>query len=181
MSQPTHSSVRRAGYVDPNFPNPNGPQDVSIIIYGFTPSFALAVFAAVFFFLYLVVHTAQTIRFKSFWFITFSVGLVFEVVGYCARALSAKKDPYHLIYFVLNYFFVVTAPVFLAAGIYTVLSTAEGLFGKLQTHEIYFACLEFAPVALAVLLLGCFHPGRCIKKGTTVEEDKLPHRAVSHV
>ncbi|OAA80538.1 RTA1 like protein [Akanthomyces lecanii RCEF 1005] len=296
MSQPTHSSIRRAGYVDPNFPNPNGPQDVSIIIYGFTPSFALAVFAAVFFFLYLVVHTVQTVRFRSWWFITFSVGLVFEIVGYCARALSAKKDPYHLIYFVLNYFFIVTAPVFLAAGIYTILSvligrlgrrhailapkvilwffivsdviatitqvagaaligkmesdrkdpttannillgglayqvfsmgvyvivtavflwrarhdlrrdgltsfawsfaaatvliylrttfrlaeTAEGLFGKLQTHEIYFACLEFAPVALAVLLVGCFHPGRCIKKGTTVEEDKLPHRTVSHV
>lgn len=59
--------------------------------------------------------------------------------------------------------------------------TAEGLFGKLQTHEIYFACLEFAPVALAVLLVGCFHLGRCIKRGTAAEDVKLPQRAVSYV
>jgi hypothetical protein len=31
---------------------------------------------------------------------------------------------------------------------------AEGLYGKLNTHEVYFGCLEFAPVVLAVWLLG---------------------------
>lgn len=198
------------------------------------------------------------------------------MVGYIARSLSAKRDPYHLLYFVLNYFFIVTAPVFLAAGIYTILSglfcrldsyrkhkilrpkaiiwffvvsdvistvvqvagaamigvryshredptmannillgglayqvfsigvfsilssiflfkarlvikaaglsyfvaafvaatlliylrtcfrlaeTVEGLASKLQTNEIYFACLEFAPIALAVPLLTWQHPG----------------------
>lgn len=199
------------------------------------------------------------------------------MIGYIARSLSAKKDPYHLIYFILNYFFIVTAPVFLAAGIYTILSaliprlgrqysflppkvilwffivsdvvatitqvtgaaligkkssnredptpannillgglayqvfsmgiyvlltvsfllrarnairqaglaafavvfaaatlliylrtcfrlaeTAEGLNGRLQTNEVYFACLEFAPVALAVLLFAGWYPGRCV-------------------
>lgn len=243
----------------------------------------------------LVIHTAQTIQHKSWWFITFFIGLVFEIIGYCARALSAKRDPYNLIYFVLNYFFIVTAPVFLAAGIYTILSvlirrfgrqhsilapkailwffivsdviatitqvagaaligkresdhqdpttannillgglayqvfsmgiyvivsaaflwrarhdlrhdglagfawafaaatglvylrtifrlaeTAEGLFGSLQTHEVYFGCLEFAPVALAVLIFGCFHPGRCIKVGNVTDDEKLPHRAISY-
>ncbi|XWW92854.1 hypothetical protein V2A60_000781 [Cordyceps javanica] len=296
MSQHSDSTGRPDGYIDPNFPNPNGPHDVPIIIYGFTPSIILAAFAAAWFAVYLVIHTAQTVRYRSWWFLTFSVGLVFEIVGYCARALSAKKDPYHLIYFVLNYFFIVTAPVFLAAGIYTILSvligrlgrrhsilapkvilwffvvsdvvatitqvagaaligkresdhqdpttannillgglayqvfsmgvyvavsaaflwrarhdlrrdglvgfawsfaaatgliylrttfrlaeTAEGLFGNLQTHEVYFACLEFAPVALAVLLFGCFHPGRCIKNGIAAEDEKLPHRAVPYV
>lgn len=265
------------GYVDPNFPNPNGTWDTSIIIYGYTPSFALAVFAAAWFALLFIAHLYQTIRYRSWWFIVFPVGLVFEVVGYVARSLSAKKDPYHLIYFILNYFFIVTAPVFLAAGVYTILSaliprlgrkysflppkvilwffitsdvvataaqvsgaaligkkssdredptsannillgglayqvfsmgvyviltatflfraraairqarltvfavvfaaatvliylrtcfrlaeTAEGLNGKLQTNEIFFACLEFAPVALAVLLFAGWHPGRCL-------------------
>lgn len=208
---------------------------------------------------------------------TFSIGLVFEIIGYIARSLSAKQDPYHLIYFILNYFFIVTAPVFLAAGIYTILSaliarlgskysflqptvilaffitsdtistiiqvagaslvgvkesrrqdatpandillaglayqvfamtcfvflmatflvrarlairehhlqafclsfsistlmiymrtifrlieTAEGLGSKLSTNEVYFACLEFAPVALVALLLCLWHPGRCL-------------------
>lgn len=229
-----------------------------------------------------------TIRHRSWYWIVFPIGLLFEVAGYAARSLSAKKDPYHLLYFVLNYFFIVTAPVFLAAGIYTVLSglitrdkiqnngqitgkglhtrfppklmiwffvvsdvistivqvagaaligisyskrndpatannillaglayqvfsmgvfvillgsylfarfrshatagtsnifcavfgvttvavylrtcfrlaeTAQGLGGKLGTNEIYFACLEFAPVALAVLLMAIWHPGRCV-------------------
>lgn len=56
--------------------------------------------------------------------------------------------------------------------------TAEGLFGKLQTHEVYFACLEFAPVALAVWLFGCWHPGRCLntrKQFDELEKNRQPH------
>lgn len=213
---------------------------------------------------------------RSWWFVPFPVGLLFEVVGYIARSLSAKKDPYHLLYFILNYFFIVTAPVFLAAAVYTILlammtrigrdyslrpklllwffivsdiiatvtqvagaalvgvaysrrkdpttpnnillgglayqvfsmgtfvilslvflilarvsireagmstfsvvfgiatiaiylrtcfrlaETAQGLEGELQHNEVYFACLEFAPVALAALLYALWHPGRCV-------------------
>lgn len=273
------------GYVDPDFPNPNGEWDTPIIIYGYTPSFPLAVFAVVWFFLLCLCHVFQTARYRSWWFVTFSIGLLFEVVGYVARSLSAKKDPYHLLYFILNYFFIVTAPVFLAAAIYTILSalisrigrqysflqpkvimwffivsdviatitqvagaaligkkssdredpttannillgglayqvfsmsvfvlltgsflirgrhaiktasllvfslvffvatlmvylrtvfrlaeTSEGLYGKLQTHEIYFACLEFAPVALAVLLFALWNPGRCLGRTVAANE-----------
>ncbi|WKT40612.1 RTA-like protein [Fusarium oxysporum f. sp. vasinfectum] len=252
------------GYVDPNFPNPNGEWDTPVIIYGYTPAFSLAVFAAAWFALFLVVHLVQTIRFRSWYFITFPIGLLFEIVGYVARSLSAKKDPYHLLYFILNYFFIVTAPVFLAAGVYTILSaliprlgrrysflppkfilwffitsdviatvvqitgaaligvfslgvfviltasflfrarrevssrgkklslfcvafgvatimiylrtcfrlaeTAEGLGGHLYSNEIFFACLEFAPVALAVLLFAIWHPGRCVGKKVRVQD-----------
>lgn len=234
----------------------------------------------------LAIHLTQTIRHRSWWFAPFSVGLLFEIVGYIARSLSAKKDPYNLIYFILNYFFIVTAPVFLAAGIYTILSalisrlgskysllspkvilwffvlsdvistitqvagaaligsqeskhkdpafandillgglayqvfsigvfivvvgsflrrarralrrrglftfavvfasatllvylrtvfrlaeTAQGLMGSIQTHEIYFACLEFAPLALAVLLFAMWHPGRCLGNTVRVIEE----------
>jgi hypothetical protein len=275
------------GYVDPNFPNPNGEWDTPIIIYGYTPAFSLAVFAAAWFALFMVIHLFQTIRFRSWYFITFPVGLLFEIVGYIARSLSAKKDPYHLLYFILNYFFIVTAPVFLAAGVYTILSaliprlgrryslappkfilwffitsdviatvvqvtgaaligvrqsnredptvannillgglayqvfsisvfviltatflfrarreisargkklsifcvafsvatilvylrtifrlaeTAEGLGGHLYSNEIYFACLEFAPIALAVMLFAIWHPGRCVGKKVRVKD-----------
>ncbi|OBS21758.1 hypothetical protein FPOA_08095 [Fusarium poae] len=275
------------GYVDPNFPNPNGEWDTPIIIYGYTPAFSLAVFAAAWFALFMIIHLFQTIRFRSWYFITFPVGLLFEIVGYIARSLSAKKDPYHLLYFILNYFFIVTAPVFLAAGVYTILSamvprlgrryslappkfilwffitsdviatvvqvtgaaligvrqsnredptvannillgglayqvfsisvfviltatflfrargeisargkklsvfciafsvatilvylrtifrlaeTAEGLGGHLYSNEIYFACLEFAPIAVAVILFAIWHPGRCVGKKVRVKD-----------
>lgn len=45
-----------------------------------------------------------------------------EVVGYAFRSLSAKKNPYNVIYFVVQYFFIVTAPVFISATIYVCLS-----------------------------------------------------------
>lgn len=255
-----------------------------MIIYGYTPSIAVAAFAAAWFFLHFVVHTVRTIQIRSWWWIPFSVGLIFEVIGYIARSLSAKKNPYDLIYFILNYFFIVVAPVFLAAGIYTILSaliprvgrrysflpprvilgffitsdvistvvqiagavlvgvkssrqedpttannillgglayqvfvmtifvilvgvfqfrarralreqrlvvfclafsvatlmiylrtvfrlaeTSQGLMGELQSNEVYFACLEFAPVALVVLLLAIWHPGHCV--GVVVRVD----------
>jgi RTA1 like protein len=40
--------------------------------------------------------------------------------------------------------------------------TAQGLQKNLSTHEVYFACLEFAPIAGAVLLFNIWHPGRCL-------------------
>lgn len=277
------------GYVDPDFPNPDGPWDTPIIIYGYLPSFALALVACILFLLSFILHATQTIRTRSWWFIPFSVGLALEVVGYVARSLSAKQDPYHLIYFIINYFFIVTAPVLMAAGMYTILSvliyrlgtkyslmpakailwffitsdvistivqvtgasligslsakrkdptvandillgglayqvfamtafiilagifikrawqpikdsglsvfiyvfsaatlliylrtvfrlaeTAEGLYSSVQTHEVYFACLEFVPVALAVLLVGGWHPGRYLgsKMRGDVSEDR---------
>lgn len=243
----------------------------------------------------MVIHLFQTIRYRSWYFITFPIGLLFEIVGYVARSLSAKKDPYHLLYFILNYFFIVTAPVFLAAGVYTILSaliprlgrrysflppkfilwffitsdviatvvqitgaaligvrqsnrddptdannillgglayqvfslsifvvltasflfrarrevssrgkklslfcvafavatimiylrtcfrlaeTAEGLGGNLSSNEIYFACLEFAPVALAVLLFAIWHPGRCVGKKVRVTDLEKEHTRV---
>jgi hypothetical protein len=45
-----------------------------------------------------------------------------EAVGYAFRSLSAKKDPYHITYFVLQYFFIITAPVFITASIYVCLN-----------------------------------------------------------
>ncbi|OHF01791.1 RTA1 like protein [Colletotrichum orchidophilum] len=118
------------GYVDPNFVNPGGRWDTPVIIYGYTPSFVLTVLADALFLLLLLVHTWQVIRYRSWYFVTFPIGLLFEIVGYVARSLSAKANPYNLIYFILNYFFIVTAPVFLSAGIYTILSALIHRLGR---------------------------------------------------
>ncbi|WYZ38422.1 hypothetical protein EsH8_III_000336 [Colletotrichum jinshuiense] len=118
------------GYTDPNFVNPGGKWDTPVIIYGYTPSFVLAILADSLFFLLLLIHTWQVVRYRSWYFVTFPIGLLFEIVGYVARSLSAKANPYNLIYFILNYFFIVTAPVFLAAGIYTILSALIHRLGR---------------------------------------------------
>jgi hypothetical protein len=41
--------------------------------------------------------------------------------------------------------------------------TSQGLFGALNTNEVYFGTLEFMPVVLAVGLLAAWHPGRCVR------------------
>ena len=118
------------GFVDPNFPFPGGENDAPVIIYGYTPNFALALLAVILFFIFFLVHTAQVYMHRSWYFVTFAIGLLFEIIGYIARLLSAKKNPYNLIYFILQYFFIVTAPVFMSAGIYTILSALIHRLGR---------------------------------------------------
>jgi hypothetical protein len=227
------------------------------------------------------VHAFQLWLHRPSWYFSpLSIGCAFEVVGYAFRTLSAARDPYNVIYYVVSYFFIVVAPVLLSAGIYAVLSvliqrvgtastplippriilavfitcdviatvvqiagaamigkaesnredpttpnnillaglafqvfsfavfllllaifvlkarrvaeqplprmfmatfvvaallvylrtcfrlaeTAEGVFGALMTSEVLFGCLEFAPVALAVIIFSVWHPGRCIQR-----------------
>lgn len=244
----------------------------------YTPSFVLAVFAIALFTFSFILHIFQVLKHRSWYFITILVALLLEIVGYVARSLAAKQDPYNLIYFIIQYFFIVTAPVLISAGIYAILSvlinrlgpqysplppkvvlgvfitcdsvataiqvagaaligvaysnkkdpstannillaglvfqvvtffmflvltgvflfcakkaistnsglrtflvflltatllvylrtcfrlaeTAQGLNQVLATHEVYFACLEFAPIAAAMLIFNIWHPGRCL-------------------
>jgi hypothetical protein len=114
--------MAKDGFIDPNWPNPHGPHDARIIIYGFVPSFALCLIAIILFFLMLMAHLFQTIKYRAWYFLPFVLGILMEVVGYIARSLSAKKDPYNIPYFVLEYFFIVVAPVFFTASIYVCLN-----------------------------------------------------------
>ena len=50
--------------------------------------------------------------------------------------------------------------------------TAQGLGGKLQSHEVYFGTLEFMPIVIALALLAGWHPGRCIARGKDILESK---------
>ncbi|KAL8840184.1 MAG: hypothetical protein Q9176_004032 [Flavoplaca citrina] len=115
------------GYVDPNIPNPNGEGDAPIIIYGYTPTLALSILALILFTLLLLFHTY---RFSTTRLYAFSTLLIFttlcEIVGYIFRLRSSPPpvgNPYGVINFVVQYFFIVTAPVFLSAAIYTTLTS----------------------------------------------------------
>jgi len=44
--------------------------------------------------------------------------------------------------------------------IFRLTETAQGVFGYLMVHEVFFGILEFAPVISAVSILAIFHPGR---------------------
>lgn len=43
--------------------------------------------------------------------------------------------------------------------------TAEGLQATVSTHEVYFGCLEFAPIVIGIYLLAYWHPGRYLRHG----------------
>lgn len=49
--------------------------------------------------------------------------------------------------------------------IFRLAETAQGINGYASSHEAFFGALEFAPVVLAVGLLGWWHPGRLEGKG----------------
>lgn len=57
--------------------------------------------------------------------------------------------------------------------------TAQGLMTNLSTHEVYFGCLEFAPIAAAVYLFTYWHPGRWLQafgsssKEATVRQERV--------
>ncbi|BFZ55302.1 hypothetical protein PYCC9005_002342 [Savitreella phatthalungensis] len=118
------------GYVDPNFPNPMGPNDARVIIYGYRPSEALAILAIVLFAIALIAHAWLLFRRRAWYFSTATVALAMEVVGYALRLLSGARDPYNVPYFVTQYFFIVVAPVFLSAALYTIVSLLIGVYGR---------------------------------------------------
>ena len=45
-----------------------------------------------------------------------------ELVGYIARTLSSRVDPYRVSYFVVQYFLIVTAPILVTATMYICLT-----------------------------------------------------------
>ena len=64
-----------------------------------------------------------------------------EVVGYIFRCLSSQRDPYSVPYFVVEYFFIVVAPVFFSAAIYTLITVMINRVGR-----------EYAPLPPRALL-----------------------------
>lgn len=109
------------GYVDPNFPNPMGPNDARIIIYGYvfnehqapsilcslttssyTPSLGLAVLAVILFLIAFALHLWLLIRYRTWYFSTVLIGTFMEVVGYIFRLLSSQQDPYSIPWFVVQ-------------------------------------------------------------------------------
>ncbi|KAL8710150.1 MAG: hypothetical protein Q9220_005233 [cf. Caloplaca sp. 1 TL-2023] len=124
------------GYVDPNVPNPNGDGDAPIVIYGYTPHISLSALAVALFAILLGLHVY---RLRTTRLYAFSILLIFttvcEIIGYVFRIRSGPNgDPYLVVNFVVQYFFIVCAPVFLSAAIYTTLTSFMGVLSQDHTE-----------------------------------------------
>lgn len=251
----------------------------------YTPSIVVGVLGVILFSLAFLAHLLLLFRHRTWYFSTVVIGTLMEIIGYIFRILSSQKDPYSVPYFVVQYFFIVVAPVFFSAAIYSIVSviinaydrrysiippklvlgifitcdvvativqiagaalvgvaysnqknpnsannillaglafqvfsfavflgilacnlwkarrspvmishgflaalivatlaiylrtcfrlaeTAEGLQQFLSTHEVFFGCLEFAPIVVAVYLLIYYHPGRWLNARAAGKSD----------
>jgi len=104
------------------------------------PSYALSIVPSVLFSLSLLAHAIELFHYRTWYFSTLPIALTLEILGWIFRSFSAHKDPYSVIYFVLQYFFIVCAPVFLSASIYSILSVLIKRVGEqyspIQTKAI---------------------------------------------
>lgn len=110
------------GYVDPDVPNPGGPNDASFIIFGYRPSLAFASVAIATFGILAVCHGYYVVRSRPRYWLMVVLACVLEIVGYAFRIL-AHVDPYDVRWFVVQYFMLVVSPVLYSATIYANLCT----------------------------------------------------------
>lgn len=102
----------------------------------YTPHISLSALAVALFSILLIFHCFRLYTTRLY---AFSILIIFttlcEIIGYTFRLRSSPPpigDPYNVINFVVQYFFIVCAPVFLSAAIYTTLTsliTIHGLLG----------------------------------------------------
>ncbi|RAL67917.1 hypothetical protein DID88_008642 [Monilinia fructigena] len=93
------------------------------MLYHYEPSTAAAVVFVVLFALTAILHVYQLVSKRTWYFIPFIVGGLFEAIGYIGRLLSSREDygdwttpPY-----VMQSLLILLAPAFFAASIYMVL------------------------------------------------------------
>lgn len=88
----------------------------------YRPSLVLGILGAVLFGIAFVGHSYRLYQYRTWYFLPVMLGTAMEVVGYAFRLLSSQVNPYSVINFVVQYFFIVVAPVFFSAAIYTILT-----------------------------------------------------------
>lgn len=81
-----------------------------------------------------------------------------EVVGYIFRLLSSQQDPYSIPWYMVQYFFIIVAPVLYSAGIYTVvsvlISTCGLEFSLLPLKAVLWLFVSCDVVATVMQIIG---------------------------
>ncbi|CAO1628980.1 unnamed protein product [Sympodiomycopsis kandeliae] len=143
-------------------PNPD-PQDgeTGVNIFGYTPWLAATVLGVAVFGALVIANVAymclqRNARLRTYQ-VLLLVACVFEIIGYGFR-LKAHSNPFLLVPFVIQYFFIVVAPVFFSAAVYLSLSIIPrsvvetyGPMPSLFTPRRIFALFLTADVVTTVL------------------------------
>ena len=94
-------------------------------------------------------------------------------VAFCVKSRKAATKNFKIFAAAT---FVATLAVYLRT-IFRLAETAEGLMENLSTHEVYFGCLEFLPIVVAVYIFIWYHPGAWLgskhKRGKALEGTEL--------
>lgn len=105
-----------------------------------------------------VTHLALLTKYRTWYFTPLAVGTFMEIVGYVFRLLSSQQDPYNVIWFVIQYFFIVVAPVLFSAAIYTIVSILINTYGReyspLPPKIILWSFVTFDVIATIVQVAG---------------------------
>lgn len=105
------------------------------------------------------------LAFQVFSFVVFLVVLAWTLV-------KARKSPKFINKGFIAGLVMATLAVYLRAC-FRLAETAEGLMENLSTHEVFFGCLEFAPIVVDAFVFIYWHPGRWLKRsGLTSTREK---------
>lgn len=102
---------------DPDYEN------AAFALYRYPPSLAAAVIFILLFLFLTLYHAYILFRTRSWFMIAFFIGGVFEFIGFCSRAKSAKQEPgyWTLMPYIVQNLFLLLAPALFAASIYMIL------------------------------------------------------------
>lgn len=109
--------------------------------YNYDPSFAAAAIFVILFAASTLLHIFQLVRKRTWYFIPFVIGGIFEAIGYAGRALSAKETPdWTLMPYIMQSILLLLGPTFFAASIYMILGRLIRLTNG-EAHSIVRATL----------------------------------------
>ncbi|KAH7141253.1 RTA1 like protein-domain-containing protein [Dactylonectria estremocensis] len=92
------------------------------VFYHYNPSLAAAVVFVVVFSISALLHIWQIFRHRTWYFIPFLIGCLFEAVGYVGRAMSAQQAPdFTMNPYIIQSLLLLLGPALFAASIYMVL------------------------------------------------------------
>ncbi|EED22362.1 RTA1 domain protein, putative [Talaromyces stipitatus ATCC 10500] len=95
---------------------------MSYKLYNYDPSSGVAIPAAALFGLATVIHIVQMIRTRSWYMIPFTIGGVFEAIGYLCRYINATETPnWQITPYIGQSLLILLAPALFAASIYMIL------------------------------------------------------------
>ncbi|KAE8142452.1 RTA1 like protein-domain-containing protein [Aspergillus pseudotamarii] len=104
--------------------------------YRYDPSMAGAVIFTILFTITTIWHAVQLFRTRTWFFIPFVVGGIFEIIGYIGRALSSHESPnWTLGPYLIQTLFLLLAPALLAASVYMLLGRII-LILRAESHAI---------------------------------------------